>query len=180
MKDKLVEKMICGDVRAFEQIIRKYGRYVFCVAQNHSCGTLPREDIEEIVNDTFAAVWLGRERIDTNREIMPYLAVIAKNKVSNRLRTRKVTVSTEQLGELYDKDFEQKLENREAVDAVLDAARKLTARQHEIFVRFYLYGEPLAVIAERMGMNGPAARTALFRAREAIKKSLWEGGYFDD
>ena len=31
MKDKLVEKLIGSDVRAFEQIVKKYGRYVFRV-----------------------------------------------------------------------------------------------------------------------------------------------------
>ncbi len=180
MKDKLVEKLIGSDVRAFEQIVKKYGRYVFRVVRNHSGGMLTREDEEEITNDTFAALWLNRERIDPERPLLTYLAVIARNKVSNRLRTLKFTVSIEQLGELYDADLDRKLEDKENVDAILEAAGKLNKKQYEVFVRFYLYGEPLAEISERMGIGSSDARTTLFRAREAIRKYLSERGYFDE
>ena len=147
MKDKLVEKLIGSDVRAFEQIVKKYGRYVFRVVKNHSKGLLSREDEEEITNDTFAALWLTRERIDPERPLLTYLAVIARNKVSNRLRTLKFTVSIEQLGELYDADLDHKLEDKENVDAILEAAGTLNKKQYEVFVRFYLYGEPLTEIS---------------------------------
>ena len=180
MKDKLVEKLIGSDVRAFEQIVKKYGRYVFRVVGNHSGGLLTREDEEELTNDTFAALWLTRERIDPERPILTYLAVIARNKVSNRLRTLKFTVSIEQLGELYDADFDRKFEDKENVDAILEAAGMLNKKQYEVFVRFYLYGEPLTEIAKRMGIGGPDARTTLFRTREAIRKYLSERGYFDE
>ena len=147
MKDKLVEKLIGSDVRAFEQIVKKYGRYVFRVVKNHSKGLLSREDEEEITNDTFAALWLTRERIDPERPLLTYLAVIARNKVSNSLRTLKFTVSIEQLGELCDADFDSKLEDKENVDAILEAAGTLNKKQYEVFVRFYLYGEPLTEIS---------------------------------
>ncbi len=180
MKDKLVERLVCGDVHAFEQIVRKYGRYVFKVVCNHSGGLLTKEDTEEITNDTFAALWLNRETIDPERPIMTYLAVVARNKASNRLRTLKYTVSIDELGELRDLRFEHELEDKESLDAVLDAASKLNKRQYEIFIRFYLYGEQLAVIADKMGISEPNVRISLFRARETIKKRLTEGGFFDE
>ncbi|MBP3856891.1 MAG: sigma-70 family RNA polymerase sigma factor [Ruminiclostridium sp.] len=63
---------------------------------------------------------------------------------------------------------------------MLEAAGTLNKKQYEVFVRFYLYGEPLTEISERMGIGSSDARTTLFRAREAIRKYLSERGYFDE
>jgi RNA polymerase sigma factor (sigma-70 family) len=94
--------------------------------------------------------------------------------------THKYTVSIDELGELRDPRFEHELEDKESLDAVLDAASKLNKRQYEIFIRFYLYGEQLSVIADKMGISEPNVRISLFRARETIKKRLTEGGFFDE
>lgn len=177
--DKLIKKLNSGNVRAFEQIMRDYSGYVSVVIRNHSKELLSREDMEELLSDTFVALWKNRGSIDPDRPLMPYLAVTARNKVMNRLRQIRLTVSLEDV-ELSDHSLERQLENAAIADDILDAAKSLSAKQHDVFLRFYLYGEALDTISKGMGISSADARTSLFRAREAVKKYLSERGYFNE
>lgn len=179
MKDKLIRKLNSGSVKAFEQIVHKYGGYVYAVVRNHSGGLLSAEDIEELVSDTFAALWRKRETLDSSRPVMPYLAVTARNLTINRLRQVKLTVSLED-AELSDVSFEDRIENAAVIGSILEAAEALGDKQREIFTRFYLYGEKVSDISEKMNISLSDAKSSLFRARQNIKKSLDERGYFDE
>lgn len=179
MKDKLIEKLNKGSVKALEQIIRQYDDYVFYVIRNHSGGVLSKEDIEELASDTFAALWKNCRSVDPDKPLMPYLASIAGNKTIDRLRSLHITANIEDI-ELSDDELVRKFENAEAVREILHAAERLSAKQYEIFIRFYFYGETLKAIAEAMGITYPDSRTSLHRARNAVKEYLNERGYFNE
>lgn len=179
MKDKLILKLNKGNVNALEQIIRQYDDYVFFVIRNHSGGVLSKEDIEELASDTFVALWNNRRNVDADKPLMPYLASIAKNKTVDRLRSLHITVNIEDVA-LCDEDFDRRFETAAAIKDILNAAETLPKKQYEIFIRFYLYGEPLKRIAEAMGITDPDARTSLHRARNAVKEHLSERGYFNE
>lgn len=173
MKDRLVARLNAGSVSAFEKIMRKYTGYVFAVIRNYSHDLLSREDIEELVSDTFVSVWKQRESIDPNRPVMPYLAVTARNKTINLLRGMKLTVSLED-ADVRDTDLELRLERKEAVNEILEAVEHLSAKQRNVFTRFYCYGESLSEISSGLGISPSDARTTLHRAREAVKKIISE------
>ncbi len=183
MKDKLIEKLIQGDAHAFEMVMARYAGYVFAVARNHSRGSgggmLTEEDIEELTVDTFVALWQNRENINAERPVMPYLAVIARNKTLNRLRSVRLTDDIEQLM-LTSEGVEQSVERKAVTEDILTAANSLGQRQREVFIRYYLYGEKLDRIANELKLSASNARTTLFRAREAVKKILSERGYYDE
>lgn len=177
--DKLIKKLNSSSIGAFEQIMRGYSGYVSAVIRNHSRELLSREDMEEILSDTFVALWQNRAGIDPEKPLMPYLAVTARNKVMNCLRRTRLTVSIEDV-ELSDSSLEGQLENSAVVDDILNAAKTLSEKQHDVFIRFYLYGESLDTISKGMEISASDSRTSLFRAREAVKKYLSERGYFNE
>lgn len=178
MKDRLIEKLRHGDAAAFEALMKKYAAYVYAVVKNHSAGLLTHEDIEELTADTFAALWLGREALDPTRTLMPLLAVTARNKTLNRLRTVRLTVGLEEAAEIADESVPDEWESAAAED-ILEGAEQLDRVSREVFLRHYIYGEPLDRIAKGLGMSPGSVRTRLFRARERIKKYLSERGYFN-
>lgn len=179
MKDKLIEKLKNGDQETFEEVMWKYAGYVYAVVRNHSAGLLTPEDTEELVSDTFAALWLTRDRLDAGRPLMPYLAVIARNKTISRLRTVRLTAGLEEAAEIAEEDDLSEWEKAAAED-ILEAAEKLGGTSREIFIRHYLYGEPLDRIAEELKLSPSNVRTRLSRARDRIRKILSERGYFDE
>ena len=178
MRDKLIEKLNRGDVRAFERIVKEYGGYVISVINRRSGGMLTREDTEEIASDTFAAVWRERERLEPERPLMPYLAAVAGNFVISRLRVLKLTVSIEDIAEPSYDDLVRDTENREAFECMLSALSELNEKQREVFVRFYFYGETLREIETVMKISPSDVRTTLHRTREKIKEYMIKRGHF--
>ena len=179
MKDKLIEKLKSGDERSFEEVMWKYAGYVYAVVRNHSAGLLTQEDMEELVSDAFASLWQTRADLDAGRPLMPYLAVIARNKTISRLRTVRLTVGLEEAAEIAAEEDLSEWEKAAAED-ILEAAGKLSGTSREIFIRHYLYGEPLERIAEELKISPSNVRTKLCRARERIRKILTERGYFNE
>lgn len=176
MKDMLVARLSAGSVSAFEKIMRRYSGYVLAVIRNHSRGALSYEDMEELVSDTFVAVWKQRTQLDPSRPLMPYLAVTARNRTINALRRLKITVSLED-SDVYDPGIEQSLEQRAAVSEMLEAVSQLSDKQRNVFTRFYCYGETLAEISGGLKISLSDAKTTLMRAREAVRRILSERGY---
>lgn len=179
MKDKLIEKLNNGDICAFEKLMREYSGYVFAVVRNHSKDILTYEDMEELTADTFAALWQSRESISPDKPLMPFLAVTARNKTLNRLRSVRLTVPLEEaagvpaLHDLSDRE-------QEAVTEILDAVSELPDTSREVFFRYYLYGEPLDRISKELGLSPSNIRTRLCRSRDKIKKQLLERGYINE
>ncbi len=175
MKDRLILKLNSGNVRAFEQIIAKYSGYVFAVIRNHTRGLLTKEDIEEVAEDTFVALWRARESVNAERKLMPYIAAIAKNIAGNHLRTVRAAEGIEERS-LIDNGYAK----METVSDILEAADRLNKKQYEVFIRYYFYSETLNEVSDGMRISASDARTSLYRARESIKGYLSERGYSDE
>jgi len=176
MKDKLIEKLNAGDVLTFERIVTRYGGYVLSVINRRSGGFLTYEDAEEIASDTFSALWQEREKLDPEKPLMPYLAAVAGNFVISRLRALKLTVSIDDTDEPSVDNLVRDTENKEAFDCMLESVSELNAKQREVFVRFYFYGETLKEIETIMKISQSDARTTLHRARGKIKDYMIKRG----
>ena len=60
----LVLALAQGDRAALEDTIRRYTHYVAAVAARALAPEPLREDLEEVVSDTFLALWRSRESLD--------------------------------------------------------------------------------------------------------------------
>src|SRR3954470_452860 len=82
----LVEAARAGDVSAFEQLIKRYDRNVFRIA-NHI--TQNREDAEDVVQDAFLKAYQKLDQFQGNSKFYTWLVRIAVNEALMRLRKRK-------------------------------------------------------------------------------------------
>src|SRR3954454_8390247 len=82
----LVEAARAGDVSAFEQLIRKYDRNVFRIA-NHI--TQNREDAEDVVQDAFLKAYQKLDQFQGNSKFYTWIVRIAVNEALMKLRKRK-------------------------------------------------------------------------------------------
>lgn len=64
MKRVLLKKLQNKDEKAFEDIIDLYNAYVTTIVGNLLSSKGTKEDMEEVVADTFIALWETAERID--------------------------------------------------------------------------------------------------------------------
>ena len=122
------------------------------------------EAAEDALQDAFVQLW-GRYQVRSEREAEALLTRTVRNVSIDQLRRRK-TVPL--VGDLP----EETGENREAlfrrvekmVDTELTELQKLIIRRHEY------EGVTLEKIAEELGMQPPAVRMQLSRARKTIRE----------
>ena len=105
MENNLAVRLRDNDEKALDNIIEKYSSYVFTVVRNFSASVLTEEDIEEIVIDVFVRLWISRDRVQTERPLLPYLSVIAKNCVKNKFRQQNGNLKKEAETDLISGSF---------------------------------------------------------------------------
>lgn len=82
------ERLKEQDERALEELMEAYEAYIFRIVQNIVKNTLPKEDIQEIVNDAFYQVWSHADHLDVEKgSVQAYLVGAARNLAKNRLRS---------------------------------------------------------------------------------------------
>src|SRR5260370_29335977 len=85
---KLVHAAKAGDISAFEELIKKYDRNVFRIAQHI---TQNREDAEDVVQDAFLKAYQNLKQFQGNSKFYTWLVRIAVNEALMKLRKRKTS-----------------------------------------------------------------------------------------
>ncbi len=95
---QLAHKLKKGDENALSEIITEFSPVTAAVIYNLSGESISRSDREEVLADTFAALWFNRKKISEER-IAGYIICIAKNKTRDKIKTvtRKSAVSIEEI-----------------------------------------------------------------------------------
>src|SRR5437667_3729120 len=82
----LVQAAKAGDVEAFEELIRRYDRNVFRIAQHI---TQNREDAEDVVQDAFFKAYSNLAQFQGQSKFYTWLVRIAVNEALMKLRRRR-------------------------------------------------------------------------------------------
>ena len=167
------------NVEALDEIIKRYSGYVYTIVYNILGGKMQQEDLEECVSDVFVSLWRGRDKIDEDKPIEPYLAAIARNTAKNKLRKLKFELSLED-DEIvvYDKsNIEEEIETSEMMFVLDEVINALPEKEKEIFIRHYYYGQSLSNIADKLCIREGALRVKIHRIRKKIRGAFTERGY---
>ena len=102
-EQKLLHNLKKRNRNSLDDIIKIYTPYVSVIVYNTVGCKLSKEDMEEIVSDTFFLLWQSSLNIDeTKGNMRSYLATIARNTSKNKLRKYH---SNEVLNEQINKRF---------------------------------------------------------------------------
>src|ERR671922_736442 len=82
----LVQAAKGGDVAAFEELVKRYDRNVFRIAQHI---TQNREDAEDVVQDAFLKAYENLEQFQGQSKFYTWLVRIAVNEALMKLRRRR-------------------------------------------------------------------------------------------
>ena len=154
--------------RIFEKLYTDYSGRVYSLARFKG---LNEVDSQDIVQDTFAAVFAGYHSFQNKSSVATYITAIAKNKIADFYRKRykrgetelDETMATEPLNESIVEKTDVK-----AQIAELDGEQKELL--HLIFTQGLGYNEAAAV------MNIPAGtvKSRMFAIRKILKQGLGE------
>jgi RNA polymerase sigma-70 factor, ECF subfamily len=178
----LVQAAKGGDIAAFEQLIKKYDRNVFRIAQHI---TQNREDAEDVVQDAFLKAYQNLKQFQGNSKFYTWLVRIAVNEALMKLRKRKTskTVSMDEDVETEDGSVprevadwspnpEQLFGQSELSDILAKTIQGLPTGFRTVFVLRDVEGLSTEETAETLGLSVPAVKSRLLRARLQLRERL--------
>ena len=162
--------------KAIRETERLYGRLFLRIAANI---TADPGLAEEVVNDTYLALW-NRIPPAQPESLQAYGSAVARNLAISRVRAERAGKRPQVLCEL-DEVFPDVSEKDPAGDTDLGEhlTRFLQAEDRlsrVVFVMRYFEEEPLDRIAERTGLSEGAVKSRLHRTRQKLRKYLEKRG----
>ena len=171
-----------GDVSAFEELVRRYDRNVFRIAQHI---TQNREDAEDVVQDAFLKAYGNLGQFQGQSKFYTWLVRIAVNEALMRLRRRRPErmvsldedVKTEEDSmprEVADwsPNPEQQYSQAELRDILGKTIQGLPPSFRTVFVLRDVEGLCTEETAEALGLSIPAVKSRLLRARLQLRERL--------
>jgi RNA polymerase sigma-70 factor (ECF subfamily) len=176
----LVDRVLAGDRRAFEPLVRKYERRVFRVTLA-VLGNI--EDAEEAMQDTFVKAFRHLDQFRKEARFTTWLTRIAINEAIQKRSARKTFVplaeteaAKEQFTpiryESWQSNPEQLYGKQEIHRIVEDAIQSLPEIYREVFVLRDVEELSADEAAEVLGITVPALKSRLLRARLMMRETL--------
>src|SRR5579884_2581827 len=179
---QLVQAAQNGDVQAFEELVRRYDRNVFRIAQHI---THNREDAEDVVQDAFLKAYNNLAQFQGQSKFYTWLVRIAVNEALMKLRRRKPerTVSLDEDIKTEDDSLpreiadwspnpEQQYTQAELREILSKTIQGLPPGFRTVFVLRDVEGLSTEETAEMLGLSIPAVKSRLLRARLQLRERL--------
>ena len=143
---------------------------------------LNKEDIEEIVSESFFVLWKNYKKMNLSDNIGNYLCGVSRNILLKKLRKNKVfnkNVNIEEYQNILDskKDVEDMFYEQEKIGFIENIVLNLDEESKEIFILFYYEQRKVKEISKILNISEAKVKTRLHRIRKKLKKELKEGGY---
>lgn len=177
-----IEKARGGDARAFGDLIGKYERKIFRLAQHI---TQNREDAEDVLQETFLKAYEHLNQFQGNSKFYTWIVRIAVNQALMKLRKRKSdkTISMDEgidTGEdvvvreiaAWDEDPEQRYSREELNEILTAAVDSLAPPYRTVFVLRDVEDFSTEETAEALELSIPAVKSRLLRARLQLREKL--------
>jgi RNA polymerase sigma-70 factor (ECF subfamily) len=178
----LVERVRGGDVSAYDELVRKYERQIFRIAQRI---TQNREDAEDVTQDTFVKGYEKLDQFQGNSKFYTWLVRIAVNESLMRLRKRRtgrmvsidedvVTDEGSVPRDLADwaPDPEQNYSQSELHTILEKTIKGLPPGFRVVFELRDVQGLSTEETAEALNLSVPAVKSRLLRARLQLRERL--------
>jgi len=178
----LVQAAKKGEVSAFEELVRRYDRNIFRIAQHI---TQNREDAEDVVQDAFLKAYGNLEQFQGQSKFYTWLVRIAVNEALMKLRRRRPErmvsldeeVKTDEDSmprEVADwsPNPEQLYSQGELRDILGKTIQGLPPSFRTVFVLRAVEGLSTEETADALGLSVPAVKSRLLRARLQLRERL--------
>jgi RNA polymerase sigma-70 factor, ECF subfamily len=182
----LIERVLGGDRRAYEPLVRRHERRVFRVVLAILGNA---EDAEEAMQDAFIKAFRHMDQFRRESKFTTWLTRIAVNEALTRRKARKETVSLDDSENVESKSlpgsFEpwasnpEKLYGKQELRQLVEAAiQALPPIYRETLVLRDIEELSAEEAAEALGVTVPAIKSRLLRARLLLREAL--GSHFEE
>jgi len=176
----IIRAVLAGEKDAYGALVARHSQNVFRVAYRI---TGDEADADEVVQEAFLRGYQRLESFESRSEFGTWIYRIAVNCALNMINKRKVE-ATYQIGEETDPSQhqvqvadsaaspERSLLSREIEALQRTAMRSLTATEKTAFILRHMEGRNTTEIADALHIAPNAAKQAVFRAVQKLRRSL--------
>src|SRR5215467_14291111 len=178
----LVQSAKKGDLEAFSELVNRYDRNIFRIAQHI---THNEEDAQDVVQDAFLKAYQNLAQFQGNSKFYTWLVRIAVNEALMKLRKRRneKTVSLDEDVETEEGSIprevadwapnpEQNFGQAELSDILRKTIQGLPPGFRTVFVLRDVEGLSTEETAEMLDLSVPAVKSRLLRARLQLRERL--------
>lgn len=168
----LVVRARDGDVRAYEQLVRRYQGPIFRVAVRMLAS---RGDAEDVVQEVFLTAWRRLADLHEDAAFVGWLYRMVTNRCLNVIRARHATAAVD-LAQQESRGAgsrpERTVEVSEQLAAVTVALQRLTGEQRACWLLREVHGRSYEEIAQAVGVTTTAVRGRIARARAQLTEMM--------
>lgn len=170
--EQLLRKLQAQQPEALEALMKKYHRYVQTIIGGILGSSGGAEDVEELMQDTFYAVWTHADSI--SGKLRTYLSATARNRAKSFLRNHRELPMDLDTIELPDPggSLENAAQEAELSRCIQNAIWRMRPRDREIFLRYYYHFQTAETISRQMGIPPGTIYSRLARGRKVLQKTL--------
>lgn len=169
----LMEKFQGGDKEAFEQIILKYRKAAIAFAQRF---LHDRYMAEDMVQESFAQIYVYRDRYKSKYSFKTYLFTIIRNKCIDYIRKQGRLLLYEEVTSFDSKSPEDRLIQKERRDMISSNINKLSNDYRTAIYLIDYEGFKYKEAAKIMDKNIAQMKILIYRARKRLKLLLEKEG----
>ena len=169
---------IKDNVLDIDKIIDDFSGYLYTIIQN--AGNFMKEDIEEIISDTYLILWNNQYKLDLDKKLSPYLVGIVKNLIKQKYKIFNNSYENIECYEdilITNKRLDVVIENNEINRKIIELLNDLKQDDKEIFYEYYFYSRKIKEIASINNISESKVKVMLHRTRNKLRKELLKGGY---
>ena len=166
------------DMLDIDKIIDDFSGYLYTIIQN--AGNFMKEDIEEIISDTYLILWNNQYKLDLDKKLSSYLVGIVKNLIKQKYKIFNNNYENIESYEdilITNERLDVVIENNEANRKIIELLNKIKVEDKEIFYEYYFYSRKIKEIASINNISESKVKIILHRTRNKLRKELLKGGY---
>lgn len=168
---ELVIFLKIGDVLAFEQLYHNYKVRLY-----HNILRLIKTDeiAEELLQDLFVKIWVGRENLDPDKSFKAYLFKIAENLVYDFFRRAATNKKLENhliaTSPVKSNELEQEIYFKESTRVFNTAIEKLPPRRKQIYILCKVEGKSYEEVSNLLGISISTINEHIVKASRLVRK----------
>ncbi len=169
--DELIAALAAGDDTALRELFTRHAPWLAARLR----AALPPPDVEDVLQETFLAVWRGASGYRPRGTPQAWMWVIARNQAALLLRRRgPATAPLREIPQAGQDPAEATLDPAGAAMVRADIAAALPGPEGEVLRLMYVEDRPVAEVAALLGVPAGTVKSRAHRARRMLRAAFGE------